>query len=116
MSFYSCRGCPRRCGVTVYEEAGNYYTKGNTCNSGHDLAIKEHLNPNTAFNGRIKLSGKYTRYLNVSAEKQIPKVIVPELLTTLKTIELSPPVKRGAVVLQNACGSGIDIVADSSVN
>ena len=59
----------------------------------------------------VKIQGSLHPLLPVYTAKPFPKPRIRELLTALQQVELSAPVTMGEVVLKDALGTGIDILA-----
>ena len=97
-----CIGCPLGCAVTV-ELSGGQVGKitGNTCPRGAEYARKELTDPR-----RI-----VTSVVPVKTLAQIPRAKVMDCVGVLKGIRLQAPVHRGDVVVENVCGTGVDVAA-----
>ena len=46
----------------------------------------------------------------------IPKARIDDLLTALRQVELTAPVKMGQVVVKDALGTGIDVLASRDLD
>ena len=49
--------------------------------------------------------------LPVRTSGEIPKALVFDVARALRTVKVQAPIAIGDVVLQNVCGTGVDVVA-----
>ena len=54
--------------------------------------------------------------LPVRTAGEVPKALVHEVARALRTVTVHAPAAIGDVVLQNVCGTGVDVVAARSMN
>lgn len=88
-----CIGCPMGCQLTAEVENGAVTSvTGNTCPRGDAYARRECV-------ARVRTSG------------EIPKALVFDVARALRTVKVQAPIAIGDVVLQNVCGTGVDVVA-----
>ena len=110
----TCIGCPLGCSITVTLENGEIKdVAGYTCKRGHDYARKEVTNPTRI----VRLTGSATGAAVVSCKtaQDIPKGKIFEIVAALRQVTAHAPVKIGDVLLTNAAGTGVDIVATKNV-
>ena len=97
----TCIGCPLGCSITVTLENGEIKdVAGYTCKRGHDYARKEVTNP---------------AVVSCKTAQDIPKGKIFEIVAALRQVTAHAPVKIGDVLLTNAAGTGVDIVATKNV-
>ena len=91
----TCISCPMGCQITV-EMDGNEVVSvtGNTCKRGDVYARKEVTN---------------------KTKEDIPKGKIFDCVKALKGVEVEAPVHIGDVVMPDAAGTGVDIVATKNV-
>lgn len=107
-----CIGCPLGCNLTVWmEERGIVSVSGNTCQRGDDYARKELTDPRRIVTSTVRVSGGKLPVVSVKTAADIPKNKIFECLRQLKDVEVCAPVKIGDVILENAAGTGIPVVA-----
>jgi len=53
--------------------------------------------------------------LSVKTRSPIPKKLIFSCMEALSKVELSAPVTAGTVVLENVCGTGVDVIATKDV-
>ena len=114
----TCIGCPLGCSITVTLENGEIKeVAGYTCKRGHDYARKEVTNPTRIVTSTVRLTGSATGAVVVSCKtaQDIPKGKIFEIVAALRQVTAHAPVKIGDVLLTNAAGTGVDIVATKNV-
>ena len=114
----TCIGCPLGCSITVTLENGEIKdVAGYTCKRGHDYARKEVTNPTRIVTSTVRLTGSHTGACVVSCKtaQDIPKGKIFEIVAALRQVTAHAPVKIGDVLLTNAAGTGVDIVATKNV-
>ena len=114
----TCIGCPLGCSITVTLENGEIKdVAGYTCKRGHDYARKEVTNPTRIVTRTVRLTGSATGAAVVSGKtaQDIPKGKIFEIVAALRQVTAHAPVKIGDVLLTNAAGTGVDIVATKNV-
>ncbi len=111
-----CIGCPMGCPLTVTMEGGEVVeVKGNTCPKGDTYAHKEVTNPTRIVTSTVMVSGGKVPMINVKTQSDIPKGKIFECIAALKGLTIKAPVKIGDVVVENAAGTGVPIVAAGNV-
>lgn len=116
----TCIGCPLGCALTVtMEETDGCISvtavTGNTCPKGDAYARKEVTNPTRIVTSTVRVSGGVCPMVNVKTVSDIPKDKIFACAKALKDITAAAPVKIGDVLLANAAGTGVDIVAARNV-
>lgn len=112
----TCISCPMGCPLTV-EMGGNEVISvtGNTCKRGDIYARKEVTNPTRIVTSTVKVIGGAADMVSVKTREDIPKDKIFDCVKSLKGVEVKAPVHIGDVILPNAGGTGIDIVATKNV-
>ena len=107
-----CITCPMGCTLEVTHE-GQTITKveGNACKRGPDYAQAELTDPRRMVTSTVKVQGAAHPLVPVYTAAPIPKPLIFALLGELRRVELQAPVKVGQIVLANALGTGIDVLA-----
>lgn len=126
-----CITCPMGCHLSVERlEGGELQVSGNRCPRGAVYAREETLSPKRvvtatcpsvrgcggaacAEGGHESLS--LPRRVPVRTTAAFPKERVGELLKVLYDREVELPVARGAVIVSNALGTGIDVIATRAI-
>ncbi|MGB9694988.1 MAG: DUF1667 domain-containing protein [Caldisericaceae bacterium] len=107
-----CLGCPVGCSLLVTHDGDNIIkVEGNKCNIGVQFATSEIRDPRRMVATTVKVKNGIHPLVPVYTAKPFPKPLIMELMKELRKIELVAPVKMDDVVLANALGTGIDIIA-----
>ena len=83
---------------------------GHTCPRGKEYGISEMTNPTRMVTGLVRVAGT-RRPLPVKTRTAIPKGKIAEVTNLLANTTVLPPKKIGDLVIENACGTGVDVVA-----
>ena len=108
----TCIGCPMGCQLRATLEDGVVTAvTGNTCPRGDAYARKECVHPERTVTGTVAIEGAALPVLPVRTNGEIPKAQVFDVARALRTVKVQAPIAIGDVVLQNVCGTGVDVVA-----
>ena len=105
-----CIVCPRGCRLRVDEEDGCAVT-GNSCPRGAEYGKNEVSNPTRVLTSTVRIEGARYRRCPVKTRTAVPKGKLIEIMGLLNGVEVTAPVKTGQVVLPDAAGTGVDVVA-----
>lgn len=110
---YLCIGCPLGCRLEVEEDAGGDIVeiRGFSCRKGRDFAVTEHTDPRRMVTTTVAVEGGRWARLPVRTVDPVPKDLVIDLCRALRTVTVAAPVRLGDVVLADALGTGVDVVA-----
>lgn len=112
----TCISCPMGCPITVEMEGEEIISvTGNTCKRGDVYARKEVTNPTRIVTSTVKVRGGAADMVSVKTKEDIPKGKIFECVRALKGVEIEAPVHIGDIVVSNAAGTGVDIVATKNV-
>nr|WP_294469354.1 DUF1667 domain-containing protein [uncultured Sellimonas sp.] len=112
----TCISCPMGCPITVEMEDGQIINvTGNTCKRGEVYARKEVTSPTRIVTSTVKVKGGTADMVSVKTKEDIPKDKIFDCIRALKGIEAEAPVQIGDVILKDAAGTGVDIVATRNV-
>lgn len=112
----TCINCPMGCPLTVEMEGDEVISvTGNTCKRGDTYARKEVSNPTRIVTSTVKVTGGKADMVSVKTREDIPKGKIFDCVKALKGVEVEAPVHIGDVIVPNAAGTGIDIVATKNV-
>ena len=111
-----CIGCPLGCPLTVTVE-NNEVTSvaGNTCPRGDAYARKEVTNPTRIVTSTVRVSDGVSPMVSCKTAADIPKGKIFEVTESLKDVVAKAPVAIGDVLLANAAGTGVDIIATKNI-
>lgn len=111
-----CIGCPLGCPLTVELEDGEVRSiTGNTCKKGETYARKEVTNPTRIVTSTVEVEGGSADRVSVKTREDIPKEKIFQCVKALKGVTVKAPVHIGDVIVANAAGTGVDIVATRDV-
>lgn len=113
----TCIGCPMGCSLTVLMEGDEIVNiAGSTCRRGDDYAAKEVTNPTRILTTTVRVAGGEKDMVSVKTKEDIPKEKLFACVQALKKIVAEAPVHMGDIILKNAAGTGVDIVATKTVD
>lgn len=112
----TCISCPMGCPLTVEMEGDQVISvTGNTCKRGDVYARKEVTNPTRIVTSTVKVTGGTADMVSVKTKEDIPKGKIFDCVKDLKEVVVKAPIQIGDVILPNAGGTGVDIVATKNV-
>ena len=110
----TCVVCPRGCGITVCGEGERIDSvTGFGCARGKAYAEAEFVCPVRILTGSVRLEGGAEPLLAVRSEKPIPREKIPAAMAQLRGIQAKAPVKMHQVILADAAGTGVAIIASA---
>jgi CxxC motif-containing protein len=110
---YLCIGCPLGCRLEVEEGADHEIVevRGFSCKKGERFARQEHVDPRRTVTTTVGVLDGALARLPVRTVEPVPKDLVTSLCEELRGVTVEAPVRMGDVVLTDALGTGIDVVA-----
>lgn len=109
----TCIGCPMGCQLEVELEGSEIQiVTGNLCKRGDVYARKEVTNPTRIVTTTVRLAGGGV--VPVKTKEDIPKEKIMDCVRQLKALELQGPVDIGQVILEDAAGTGVPVIATAS--
>ncbi len=109
-----CINCPRGCEMDVECEGGNITVSGNACARGEAYAKSEVVNPTRMVTGLVRIAGM-RKPLPVKTRTAIPKAKIDAVLFAMHQATVQLPVKIGDVIIPDAAGTGVDVVATANM-
>ena len=107
-----CIGCPMGCLLTVTLNQGKVEkVAGNTCPKGEAYAKKEVTNPTRIVTSTVRVEGGDRQFVSVKTKEDIPKDKIYACMKAINGIRAKAPIKIGDVLLENAAGTGVSVVA-----
>ncbi len=112
----TCICCPIGCEIEVaFEQDGSIAEiAGNTCKRGEAYAAAEATSPVRMVTAVIPAAGALEP-LSVKTVKPIPKCLMDDVVDCLSNLRVAAPVHTGQTILENVCGTGVDVVATKSI-
>lgn len=112
----TCIGCPLGCAIQVKMENGEITeVTGNTCKRGDDYARKEVTHPTRIVTSTVRVMNGNPAMVSVKTEHDIPKEKIMDIMHSINEVQVKAPVHIGDVILENAAGTGVNIVATKDV-
>ena len=105
-----CIVCPKGCHLKV-DENNDYAVTGNGCPRGAEYGKAELTNPTRVVTSTVRCSGSALPRCPVKTNGAIPKGMIFEIMKALDEVELTAPVAVGQVVIENVCGTGVNVVS-----
>lgn len=111
----TCISCPVGCRMSVEVDNGTVLSvKGNMCPRGARYANQEAIAPKRIITAVLTLQNSDTP-LPIKTEDGVPKSDIFKCMAHLNSLKLYAPIKLGDIICENICGSGVRVVATSSV-
>ena len=110
-----CINCPKGCELEVTQaEDGTVTVTGHTCPRGETYGRSELVNPTRMVTGLVRVAGM-RKPLPVKTRTPIPKGKIDAVLFALHQATVQLPVKIGDVIIPDAAGTGVDVVATANM-
>jgi len=107
-----CVTCPMGCGLDVALEDGQVVAvEGQGCKRGLAYAKDEIANPRRVVTTTVRVQAGRHPLLPVYTDGPFPRGQILELLAELRQVAVSAPVQAGQVILADALGTGIQVLA-----
>ncbi len=111
-----CINCPLGCVLTVTgSKGGTVSVTGNTCPKGAEYGQREVTDPRRIVTSTVRIAGQKDKVISVKTKEAIPKDKIQECIEAIKDVEAVPPIRIGDVILKDAAGTGVDIIATKEV-
>ena len=112
----TCIGCPMGCALHVELEDGRVISvSGYTCNTGKIYAERECTHPVRIVTSSVPVDGGERGVVPVKTREAVPKDRIFDCIRALRGIRAKAPVREGDVILADAAGTGVDIIATADI-
>ena len=112
-----CTVCPRGCHINVSGDGKNIESlDGYGCKRGIEYATNEYTNPVRILTTLVKIKDAKYDLLPVRSTKPVPKNKLFDCMEVIRNASVSLPVKRYDVIVENICGTGVDIVSTKNID
>ena len=110
----TCIVCPRGCQlkITLSDDGKVEAVEGNFCRRGVTYANDECTNPRRTVTSTAKC--KSGGVVPVKTSNTIPKELIFEVMAEINRATAPDDVKIGDVIVENVCGTGVDVVATAN--
>jgi CxxC motif-containing protein len=107
-----CIICPMGCHLAVTREGVTVLrAEGNRCKKGLTFAEAELRDPRRMVATTVRVKGAIHPLVPVCTEKPFPKPRIFDLLREIRKLEIEAPVMMNQVLLEDALGEGINVIA-----
>ena len=110
----SCINCPKGCEMDVEKVGDDVRVTGHSCPRGEAYAKAEVTNPTRMVTGLVRVAGM-RKPLPVKTRTAVPKGSIDAVLFSLHQATVQLPVKIGDVIIPDAAGTGVDVVATANM-
>jgi CxxC motif-containing protein len=111
-----CISCPIGCRLRVETDAQrNILVSGNGCARGVAYAEAEMRAPTRVVTLCVRAGADGSVMLPCKTKEAFPKELIPKLIAELKEKRAGLPIALGDVIMHDALGTGIDVVATRSM-
>ncbi len=111
----TCIGCPMGCQITVTLNGGAITNIANySCKKGSEYARDEISHPTRMVTAVIPCKGS-REPLSVKTRRVIPKSKIFDCIKAIEAAKVTLPIAIGDVVVENVCGTGVDVVATKNL-
>lgn len=112
-----CINCPMGCALHVELENGQVISvTGNTCPRGKAYGESEVIHPVRMVTSIVPVTGGEIPMVSCKTASPVPKEKMFDVVEALADISIEAPVHIGDVVLADAAGTGIDVIATKEVH
>lgn len=112
-----CTTCPSGCEMeAIFENEKDLKVTGNRCKRGEAYCRSECFNPKRTFAASVKIEGSRRAVMPVRSKEPVPKELIMNCADEVHKIKLKAPVRCHDVILKNAAGSGVDIIASMTID
>ncbi len=115
----TCIRCPMGCQIEVTLDGGEVLSvQGNSCPRGELYARKEVTAPTRTVTSTVRVTGSTdaSRTVSCKTAEDVPKEKVLDVVRELAGVTVSAPVRIGDVIVANAAGTGVNVVATKTVS
>ena len=106
-----CVACPKGCRLEARRSNGDILVSNEGCKRGREYAINEINDPRRMVASSVSVLGGIHPLVPVYTSQPFPKGRISELLAALRPLQLQAPVVINQIVLPDALGTGIDVLA-----
>lgn len=114
-----CINCPMGCRLTVQVENDRVVSvEGNVCKRGEEFACQEAVEPMRILTSLMRIKGREKPF-SVKTSAPVPKKLMQDCAALIFGHPVAPeslPIHIGDVMIENVCGSGVDIISTQEVS
>lgn len=111
-----CTVCPMGCHIFVEGEGEKIVSiDGYTCKRGEAYAAAEFAHPVRILTTTVKTDSKKTPIVPVRSDKPLPKEKIGDCMEIIRQCQARTPIRRYDVLIEDICGTGVNIVATGEI-
>ena len=112
----TCIVCPIGCRLNITLEGDKISNiSGNRCKRGSTYAQEECIAPKRMLTTTVRVIDGFHPFVPVKSDKAIPKELLLQCMNVIRTFKTEAPINMGDVLIQDICGTGVNIVAARSI-
>ena len=113
---FTCVSCPLGCMLEVtFDPASDQMdVKGYSCKRGLEYAKQEAVDPRRSISAVVMAQGSLEP-LSVKTANPIPKARIFDVMHEIRSLELCTPITAGQVLIEDAAGTGVAVIATKSL-
>lgn len=108
--------CPKGCRLKVSRDGETFVVSEQGCKRGEQYARQEMTDPRRMVATTVQVVNGSHPLLPVYTAAPFPKAKIHPLLGELRKLKLVPPIGMGEVIIKDALGTGIDVIASRDMN
>jgi len=106
-----CVACPKGCRLEVQREGSELLVSNAGCKRGKEYAVSEINDPRRMVASTVRVENGLHPLVPVYTDAPFPKGEIMNLLQKIRSVEIQAPVESGQIVIENALGTGINVIA-----
>lgn len=113
---FVCIHCPLGCQVEVSCDPSGQVedVSGFSCIRGKEYALAELKDPRRVVTTLTYIQGSLEP-LSVKTAGSVPKDLIDDVLREIHALQLSAPITRGDILIDDVCGTGTSVVATKTI-
>ena len=112
----TCINCPVGCRMEVTHEGGNVLSvKGNTCKRGDAYARQECVSPERMVTAVAPVRDR-DMPVSLKTQRPIPKRKIDDCMRAIMAKPFEAPIAAGQTLIENVCGTGVNVIATKAVD
>ena len=112
----TCIRCPVGCRMRAVRTESGVAISGNTCKRGVEYGVQEFLSPMRVVTSSVRVLGGVRPLCSVKTAGDIPKSEIDRVLYGVHGVTVTAPIRIGQVIMEDAAGTGVSLVATSNVS
>ena len=112
---FVCISCPVGCRLTVWDDDGEVKVEGNTCPRGKTYGVQEFTAPMRVVTSSVPVKHGAQNMCSVKTDAPVPQGKLMDVIALLKKVRVEAPVAIGDVVLEDAAGTGVPVIATKAM-